>query len=92
MKCARTILLSGVILVSGFTGAMAQSRDGQPRIPGLVVAAPFQALGNLIRNPDADRPLLHAARTAPPDAPNANMPGTPNNAQANPQGAASPSP
>ncbi|MEO8895246.1 MAG: hypothetical protein ABI450_05135 [Rhizomicrobium sp.] len=71
------------------TGAMAQSQSGNEpsRMP---VAGPFQALGNIIRNPDADRPKRKATRSAPV-TPTAIPPGTLNNPQANPQDTAAPS-
>jgi hypothetical protein len=74
MKLPLVIFLLGLAV----TGAMAQSapRDRNETPPGPPVAAPFQALGNVIRNPDADRP--HRATPVTPQQ------GTPNNPQASP--------
>lgn len=74
MKLPLVIFLLGLAV----TGAMAQSapRDRNETPPGPPVAIPFQALGNVIRNPDADHP-----RRAAPAAPRQ---GTPNNPQPGP--------
>jgi Flp pilus assembly secretin CpaC len=79
MKLHLTILVLGFIA----TGAMAQSQSSneQSRMP---VVGPFQALGNVIRNPDADRPKRNTRHHAPV-TPTAIPPGTLNNPQANPQ-------
>lgn len=74
MKNPLVIFLLGMAV----TGAMAQSgpQGRNENLPGPPVAAPFQALGNVIRNPDADRP-----RRTTPVAPRQ---GTPGNPQAGP--------
>ena len=76
MKLPLAVFLLGLAV----TGAMAQTQPQNGNPPGPPVAIPFQALGNVIRNSDADPP-----RRYPP--PPAVPPGTPNNPQANPPAA-----
>ena len=79
MKLPLAVLLLGLAV----TGALAQSRDGQP---APVIASPFQALGNVIRNPDADPPRTYPRRTNPQSAqppPSIIPPGTLTNPDAN---------
>ncbi len=83
MKFPLVVLLLGLAA----TGAMAQSRDNGPTTP--IIASPFQALGNVIRNPDADPPRNYPRRanptTAPVPLPTIIPPGTLANPEANPQ-------
>ena len=81
MKLPLAVLLLGLAV----TGALAQSRDGQP---APVIASPFQALGNVIRNPDADPPRTYPRRANPQSAqpappPSIIPPGTLTNPDAN---------
>jgi hypothetical protein len=80
MKLSIVIL----ILALAATAAMAQS---QPRngTNSPVVASPFQALGNVIRNPDADPPRKYTPRTTPAAPPTIIPPGTLTNPQADPR-------
>ena len=80
-----------VLLLLGFAvaGAMAQSRDNAGQTAP-VIASPFQALGNVIRNPDADPPRTYPPRPNPPRTepaapPSIIPPGTLNNPEAGPQ-------
>ena len=76
-----------VLLLLGFavTGAMAQSRDNTGQTAP-VIAGPFQALGNVIRNPDADPPRRYPPRPAPPQTEPAGPPSIiPPGTLANPQ-------
>jgi len=78
--------LAVFLLALAITGAMAQSRGDQPP----VVASPFQALGNVIRNPDADPPRTTPRRANPLSAqpappPTIIPPGILTNPDANPQ-------
>jgi hypothetical protein len=63
MKLPRLLIFSGLVLGQGLTAALAQTDNDSRRVPATVVASPFQALGNVIRNPDADPPrrARHAA-------------------------------
>ena len=84
MKFPLVVLLLGLAV----TGAMAQSRDNGQTTP--IIASPFQALGNVIRNPDADPPRNYPRRanpptTAPAPPPTIIPPGTLANPEANPQ-------
>ncbi|MBN9546496.1 MAG: hypothetical protein J0I19_13570 [Alphaproteobacteria bacterium] len=83
MKFPLVVLLLGLAV----TGARAQSRDNGPTTP--VIASPFQALGNVIRNPDADPPRNYPRRasptTAPVPPPTIIPPGTLANPEANSQ-------
>ena len=80
MKLPPAIFILGLAV----TAAMAQSRprDGASGTNGPVVAGPFQALGNVIRNPDADPPRKYTPRTAPAAPPTIIPPGTLTNPQA----------
>jgi hypothetical protein len=67
MKLLFACLFLGAALLLGanITAATAQTQldNRTSRVPAPVVVGPFQALGNVIRNPDADPPRR---RTAPP--------------------------
>jgi len=85
MKFPLAILLLGLAA----TGAMAQSR-GNTGQTAPVIVSPFQALGNVIRNPDADPPRKYPPRTSSPSVepappPSIIPPGTLTNPQASPQ-------
>ena len=59
MKSPRALLFSELLLFAlGVTAALSQTRTGndvqRTQVP--VVASPFQALGNVLQNPDAVRP------------------------------------
>jgi hypothetical protein len=68
MKLPRALLFSGFLFGLGLTAASAQTQadSHNRRVPAPVVAGPFQALGNEIRNPDADQPRRRAAPVTPP--------------------------
>jgi len=71
MKSPRALLFSGFLFALGLTAVSAQTQtdNNNRRVPAPVVAGPFQALGNVIRNPDADPPRRRAApvtQTPPP--------------------------
>jgi hypothetical protein len=61
MKLPRLLIFSGLVLGQGLTAALAQTDNDSRRVPATVVASPFQALGNVIRNPDAEPPRRRAA-------------------------------
>jgi hypothetical protein len=67
---ARLFLGAALLLGANITAATAQTQldNRTSRVPAPVVVGPFQALGNVIRNPDADPPRRRAApaQTPPP--------------------------
>ncbi|MGZ5930426.1 MAG: hypothetical protein ACXWLX_14530 [Rhizomicrobium sp.] len=69
MKVPRALLFSALLLSAlGVTVALSQTRTGndtqRTQVP--VVASPFQALGNVLQNPDADRPPPRRRPGTPP--------------------------
>ena len=70
MKSPRALLFSALLLSAlGVTAALSQTRTGndiqRTQVP--VVASPFQALANVLQNPDAVRPPPHRwPSTVPP--------------------------
>jgi len=83
--------LAVLLLALAATGAMAQSEPrGNTGQIGPLAAGPFQALGNVIRNPDADPPRTNRPRPNPPATeaappPSIFPPGVLVNPQAGPQ-------
>jgi hypothetical protein len=67
--CRFLFLCAALLSGASVTAAMAQTQPDNrtSRIPAPVVVGPFQALGNVIRNPDADPPRRRAA--PPPQTP-----------------------
>lgn len=63
MKFLLAVLLLGLTA----TGAMAQS-SGNTGQAAPIIVSPFQALGNVIRNPDADPPRTYPRHANPPPA------------------------
>ncbi|MGZ5922825.1 MAG: hypothetical protein ACXWLT_13745 [Rhizomicrobium sp.] len=69
MKVPRALLFSALLLSAlGVTAALSQTRTGndtqRTQVP--VVANPFQALGNVLQNPDAVRPPPRRRPGTPP--------------------------
>jgi hypothetical protein len=81
MKPTHAGIFFALVFGFGLTAATAQTQtDNAGRTPALVVVGPFQALGNVIRNPDADPPRRRARpATQPSPPPTAIPPGTLNN-------------
>ena len=72
MKSPRALLFSTLLFFAlGVSAALAQTRTGNDirRTQAPVVASPFQALGNVLQNPDAVRaPPRRRPGTPPPPA------------------------
>jgi hypothetical protein len=73
MKLLFACLFLGAALLLGanITAATAQTQldNRTSRVPAPVVVGPFQALGNVIRNPDADPPRRYSAPPPQPPTP-----------------------
>ena len=84
--CRFLFLCAGLLFGGGITAATAQIQpDNRPsRAPAPVVVGPFQALGNVIRNPDADPPRRRAAPPAQTPPPTIIPPNTLQNGAATP--------
>jgi hypothetical protein len=81
MKFPLAIFLLGL----SATTAMAQS-SGNTGQAAPIIVSPFQALGNVIRNPDADPPRRYPPRPVPPQTEPAGPPSIiPPGTLANPQ-------
>jgi hypothetical protein len=72
MKLTHAVIFFAFIFGFGFTAATAQTQtdnNNAGRIPAPVVVGPFQALGNVIRNPDADPPRRRVRPVTQPSPP-----------------------
>jgi hypothetical protein len=80
MKLPPALLFSVLLLsVPGVTAARSQTQtyNNGGRVPAPVVAGPFQALGNVLQNPDAARPTPRPQpATTPPPPPTIIPPNT----------------
>ena len=79
MKLPRALLFSALLLSAlGVTAASSQTRTGndiqRTQVP--VVVSPFQALGNVLQNPDAVRPPPRRRRPGTPPPPTIIPPNT----------------
>jgi len=87
MKPLFALLFFGLVSSTAALSQTQTDNSGRP-IPAPVVPGPFQALGNVIRNPDADPPRRRAAPVTQQPVTQPSPPPTiiPNGAIANPDG------